>query len=123
MYLNASFFFLLLSKSNLPKIKLLNFFFSKPISKYPPIKRDISFWIQNDHTFKQNKLIDCIQSHSNLVQEIKAIDEFTNASGRKSLTLRIIFCSYENSLNDETVNVILSQMKIELEKQHKIEFR
>ena len=97
--------------------------FSKPISKYPPIKRDISFWIQNDHTFKQNKLIDYIQSHSNLVQEIKAIDEFTNASGRKSLTFRIIFCSYENSLNDETVNVILSQMKIELEKQHKIEFR
>ena len=97
-----------------------------PVSKYPPITRDISFVVQSD--FVPNNYFDLIRdSGGDLVEEVKLIDKYENAEkfgiGKLSYAYRIIFRSNDRTLVTSEVDEIMSKIYQETAKQFKAELR
>ena len=105
----------------------------KPISKHPPISRDVSFWLPGGLTFDDkslhlNVISELIREKAGtLVEKVSLVDQYLDQkSGRKSQCYRIIFRSLERfamlilfilmhrSLCDEEVNEISAAIKAEL---------
>ncbi len=79
-----------------------------PFSKYPPIGRDVSFYVDEAvAAFAENDLFDLIRSHADdLVESVEKIDEFVDGRGRSSRCYRITFRSMDKTLTDAQVNAI-----------------
>lgn len=74
----------------------------RPISKHPPISRDISFWLPqtyaaDDGSFHFNSISELIREKAGaLVEKVSLIDQYLDTKkGRKSQCYRIIFRSLE----------------------------
>lgn len=54
--------------------------FSQPLSKYPPLVNDISFWLpENRESFTENDFYDVVRSiGGDLVEKVSLVDEFTH---------------------------------------------
>jgi phenylalanyl-tRNA synthetase alpha chain len=67
----------------------------KPISKFPPTHRDISFFVPNQVQFNENSLMDLVRNvGGDLIESVEKVDEFTHPkSGLQSLCYRITFRS------------------------------
>ena len=80
----------------------------KPLSKYPPIYRDIALIVDESVQFKD--IYNAINRLSNkLVDNIQVFDVYRGRSvahGKKSLAYRIKYQSYERTLTDKEVNNI-----------------
>jgi len=80
----------------------------KPLSKYPPIYRDIALIVDEGVQFKD--IYNAINKLSNkLVDNIQVFDVYRGKSvahGKKSLAYRIKYQSYERTLTDKEVNNI-----------------
>jgi len=78
----------------------------KPISKYPPVYRDIALILDDD--FECKKVHDAILDlNDKLIEDVQVFDVFRGepiAQGKKSLAYRIKYQSYERTLTDEEVN-------------------
>jgi phenylalanyl-tRNA synthetase alpha chain len=86
----------------------------KPVSKYPPIDRDISFVI--DKNVNLNNYYEIVRDFAeNLIEEVKLVDEFENdekfGKDKKSYTFRIVYRSPEKTLTNEEVNVIQEEIR------------
>ncbi len=97
-----------------------------PVSKYPPISRDISFVVAND--FIPNNYFDLIRDlGGNLVEEVKLIDKYENAEkfgvSKTSYTYRIIYRSNDRTLTSGEVDEIMSKIYSETAKQFNAELR
>ncbi len=97
-----------------------------PVSKYPPITRDISFVVAND--FIPNNYFDLIRDlGGDLVEEVKLIDKYENAekfgAGKISYAYRIIFRSNDRTLTSGEVDEIMSRIYSETAKQFNAELR
>ncbi|MEK7537266.1 MAG: hypothetical protein AAB584_02390 [Patescibacteria group bacterium] len=97
-----------------------------PVSKYPPITRDISFVVAKD--FIPNNYFDLIRDLGGiLVEEVKLIDKYEEPAkfgeGRISYTYRIIYRSNERTLISGEVDKIQDEIYNQTAKQFKAELR
>ena len=86
----------------------------REISKYPETFRDISFIIDKD--INLNNYYEIVRDFAeNLIQEVKLIDEYSDAKkfgeGKKSYTFRVTYCSSERTLTNEEVNKIQEEIR------------
>jgi phenylalanyl-tRNA synthetase alpha chain len=86
----------------------------KPVSKYPPIDRDISFII--DKNINLNNYYEIVRDFAeNIIEEVKLVDEFENdekfGKDKKSYTFRIVYRSPEKTLTNEEINIIQEKIR------------
>ncbi len=82
----------------------------RPISRYPQVVRDFSFYVSE--TVPIASLTGIIEKVSPLVASVDVFDIFTK--GRRSAALRVVFQSYEDTLRDEEVNELQERIIQEL---------
>jgi len=82
----------------------------RPFSKYPYIVRDISFWLPTENpaqTYKE--FVDTVfanAGNASIQVSFRKVDQYEK-DGRTSLAFRLIFQSFERTLTDAEVNVIM----------------
>lgn len=80
----------------------------QPVSKYPPVTRDISFIV--DTSFDLNGYYELIRevAGSEMVEEVKLLDKYENeekfGKGKISYTFRTIYRSLDRTLTNEEVD-------------------
>jgi phenylalanyl-tRNA synthetase alpha chain len=106
------------------QLKLGNSFV--PVSKYPPITRDISFVVSKD--FVPNNYFDLIRDiGGDLVEEVQLIDKYEDAqkfgSDKISYTYRIVYRSNERTLESKEVDVLQDEIYKQTAKQFEAKLR
>ena len=97
-----------------------------PVSKYPPITRDISFVVNSG--FVPNNYFDLIRDiGGNLVEEVQLIDKYEDAekfgNNKTSYTYRIIYRSNDRTLVSSEVDKIQSEIYSQTTEQFNAELR
>jgi phenylalanyl-tRNA synthetase alpha chain len=97
-----------------------------PVSKYPPITRDISFVVPD--TFVPNNYFDLLRDlGGDLVEEVQLIDTYQDeekfGAGRSSYTYRIVFRSNDRTLTSSEIDEIMKTLYQETAKQFNAELR
>jgi phenylalanyl-tRNA synthetase beta chain len=82
----------------------------RPASRYPQVVRDFSFYV--DETVPLAGLMENIGRVSPLVASVGVFDIFRK--DRRSIALRVVFQSYEDTLRDEEVNQLQDRIIEEL---------
>ena len=80
-----------------------------PVSPYPFIARDIAMWVPDTVTWESIYDL-CIQVRNPLVTRIDIFDTFTKeieGVKKTSFAFRLVFQSYEKTLTDEEVNMMM----------------
>lgn len=81
----------------------------KPYSKYPPVYKDISFWIPDD--FSSNSLFLIIRNITgDLIEDVSLIDTFVK-NDKTSNTFRLSFRSLDRTLTDDEINRLYFQIR------------
>lgn len=82
----------------------------KPWSVYPFITRDIAVWVPKE--IEKEELIKIYKEFGTelLVKEPKFFDEFTKGD-KTSYAFRLVFQSYEKTLRDDEINVIITHIE------------
>lgn len=90
------------------KLKIPKKMMSQSISKYPAISRDVTLII--DRTIEAGRILETIkQLNEKLVDGVALFDLYEGSaipSQKKSVSFRITYRSHEETLEDDTVNVI-----------------
>lgn len=97
-----------------------------PVSKYPPITRDISFIVPK--SFVPNNYFDLIRDlGGTLVEEVKLLDSYENpekfGKDKISYTYRIIYRSNDRTLISEEIDTIQNEIYKQTAEQFKAELR
>lgn len=97
-----------------------------PVSKYPPITRDVSFIVSSD--FIPNNYFDLIRDlGGDLVEEVELIDKYENAEkfgdGKVSYTYRIVYRSNDRTLLSEEIDKIQDKLYKQTAEQFVAELR
>lgn len=94
-----------------------------PYSKYPGVKRDVSFWLENN--VHVNDVMEVVRSHAgDLAESVSLVDEFTHPkTGRKSQCYRINYQSMDRNLTNAEINEIHQEVENELVDKFNIEIR
>lgn len=83
-----------------------------PISPYPFITRDIALWVEVKVT--SSEIEEVLRNMSgDLLVRIDLFDEFSK-EGKVSYAFRMVFQSYEKTLSDEEVNVVMEKVNATL---------
>merc|ERR1712078_582415 len=82
----------------------------KPYSKYPPVYKDISFWLPEG--FEPNDFFELGRGVAGeLMEKVELVDGFTNPKkGKTSHCYRITYRSMDRSLTDEEINALQNTM-------------
>lgn len=95
----------------------------QPYSKYPPVTRDIAFWV--NEKFNHNGFCEIVREKGgDLIETVEIKDKFTNEkTGKSSVCYRIVYRSNDRSLTSEEINVIQEDLKTELISEYEVEIR
>ena len=82
-----------------------------PFSKYPPVFKDMTFWIPDD--FHENNFSEMVRDTAgDLVASVQLIDEFTHPkSNRTSRCYRIEYRSFSSTLTNEEVDELQDRVR------------
>jgi phenylalanyl-tRNA synthetase alpha chain len=85
-------------------------------SKYPPVFKDIAFWIPEE--FVENDFFELARGVAgDIVERMEMIDEFTNPKkGKTSKCYRITYRSMDRSLTNEEVDALQDSLREQVEK-------
>uniref|UniRef100_A0A1A8E4J6 Phenylalanine--tRNA ligase, mitochondrial n=2 Tax=Nothobranchius kadleci TaxID=1051664 RepID=A0A1A8E4J6_NOTKA len=91
----------------------------QPLSKYPPLHNDISFWLPDasdgsgPQNFSENDFYDLVRSvGGDLVEKVTLVDQFTHPkTGRRSQCYRIIYRHMERTLTQQEVRQVHEQIE------------
>jgi phenylalanyl-tRNA synthetase alpha chain len=98
-------------------------------SKYPPCLKDVSFWLPPQAAagkgFSENNLCEVVRSVAgDLVEEVRLVDQFTNAkTGKSSACYRVVYRSMERSLTDEEINGLQEEVRRRMVSTLQVELR
>lgn len=97
----------------------------QPYSKYPGIKRDVSYWLASESPLHTNDVMEIVRLHGgDLVESVVLKDEFVHPkTGRKSQCYGIHFQSMDRNLTNEEVNGIHKLVEDELVQTYGVEIR
>ncbi|MDD3662654.1 MAG: phenylalanine--tRNA ligase subunit beta [Candidatus Pacebacteria bacterium] len=82
----------------------------KPWSQYPFITRDIAVWVPEETKPEELSKIYKEFGTELLISEPKLFDQFTKES-RTSYAFRLVFQSYDKTLTDDEINVIMANIE------------
>jgi len=95
----------------------------KPYSKYPPVYKDIAFWIPEG--YEENDFFELGRSVAGeLVEQIEEIDKFTHPkTQRTSCCYRVTYRSMDRSLTDLEINALQDKLRDEAAGTLQVELR
>lgn len=97
----------------------------KPLSKYPPVYRDIALIVPED--LNAEKIKEAIESYiPDLIKEVFLFDFYKGKpipEGKKSLAFRIKYQAFDRTLTDEEINHLHSELASFLRRELGVEFR
>jgi len=95
----------------------------QPFSPYPEVQRDIAFWVNKEHTYKE--IEKAIANLDPLLQKIDCFDVFPDKQNKKhhSLALRLTWQSDKRTLKSEEVEKTLEKIIATLQNKFKIKLR
>ncbi|XP_037829086.1 phenylalanine--tRNA ligase, mitochondrial isoform X2 [Kryptolebias marmoratus] len=87
----------------------------QPLSKYPALYNDISFWLPDagPQSFADNDFYELVRSvGGDLVEKVTLLDEFTHPkTGRRSHSYRIVYRHMERTLTQQEVRQVHEQIE------------
>ena len=97
----------------------------KPYSKFPGIKRDVSFWLPDGVPLHVNDVMETVRIHANdLVENVQMIDDFVHPkNGRRSNCYRINYQSMDRNLTNFEINEVQENVQKDLANNFKVEIR
>ncbi len=96
----------------------------EPISKFPTVKRDLSFVVEKNVVFKDIKDV-ILKSGGKLLSGLQLFDiyEDKKLGNNKSLAFSLEFSSFDKTLTDEEINPIIGKIVKNLEKELNVQLR
>ena len=94
-------------------------------SKYPGVKRDVSYWLSEGNPVHTNALMEVVREHGgDLVESVVLKDEFVHSkTGKKSQCFSVHYQSMERNLTNAEINEIHKRVEDELVHTFKVEIR
>ncbi|XP_077480437.1 phenylalanine--tRNA ligase, mitochondrial isoform X2 [Stigmatopora argus] len=96
------------------------------LSKYPPLRNDISFWLPADGAaFHTNDFYELVRAVAgDLVEEVTLLDDFTHpTSGRRSLCFCLLYRHTERTLSRREVRQVHGEIQRRVQTQLGVEGR
>lgn len=95
----------------------------KPLSKFPPCYKDITFWLPNE--FIENDFHEIVRSvGGDLVEKVEMIDKFHHPQRETySCCYRITYRSMDRNVTNEEINVIQAKVRSTVEEELQVELR
>lgn len=97
----------------------------QPYSKYPAVKRDVSYWVPNDVNLHTNDLMEIIRGRGgDLIESVILKDEFIHPkTGRKSQCYGVNYQSMDRNLTNAEISEIHKKVEGDLVNNFKVEIR
>lgn len=97
----------------------------QPYSKFPGVRRDVSYWVADNTALHTNDLMEIVRGHGgDLVESVVLKDEFVHPkTQRKSQCFSINYQSMERNLTNSEINEIHKRVEEDLVNSFNVEIR